>query len=478
MMLKLLALAVTTAVLSGCTMIPHTESPKFSAAQSWNNIPGYELPVGQDLATQVHWKAFFGSEQFHLIIDTALHNNKSLKTAALNIEEARVLYRGDRADSFPHLYAGGSGTIVTSSDASSSSGVSTKNKLYEANLGIASYELDLFGKIRSHNASSRNDYLSSTQAHAVVRNALIAETANAYLQLLADQKLLALTEKTLEAQKNTYDILSQSLGKGISTGQAVARTAIAVETAQVNFHQYSRFVAQDKSALFLLMGVPERDGFLPQLTLDDVKIKANLNPGLPSDVLLMRPDVQEAEYQLIARNANIGVARAAFLPSISLTGTYGLASTNLDDLFANEARGAWSFFPVITLPIFQGGRNKANLNLTEIRKEKAVINYEAAIQIAFREVADELAARKTLDEQLSSQKRLVAAAQKVYDITDARYNSGIDSFLDVLDAQRELYVFQQNEIEIERLRLSNFVNLYKVLGGGSEEQLEVARVGE
>jgi len=466
-MRKPLSLLFVATVLSSCTMIPDTSRPDFTAAQDWNDVPGYELPVGQDLATQVHWKSFFSSPEFHLIVDTALQNNKSLQTAALTIEEARVLYRGERADLFPNVYAGGEGTIVTSSDASSSTGVSQKSKLYEANLGIASYELDLFGKIRSNNRSKINEYLASAQAHVVVRNALIAETANAYLQLLADQKLLLLTQKTLETQQNTYDILSQSLEKGVATRQAVALSSIAVETAQVNLHQYSRFVAQDKSALFLLMGIPERDGFLPAITLDDVAIKDNLNPGLPSNVLLMRPDIQQAEYELFARNADIGIARAAFLPSISLTGTYGLASQNLDDLFSSEARGAWSFFPQITIPIFQGGRNKANLDLADIRKEKAVVHYEQAIQTAFREVADELAARKTLDEQLASQQRLVAAAQEVYDITDARYQSGVDSFLDVLDAQRELYDFQQSEIQIEQQRLANLVNLYKVLGGGS-----------
>ena len=218
--------------------------------------------------------------------------------------------------------------------------------------------------------------------------------------------------------------------------------------------------------MFLLMGIAQDNTFLPKTTLDDVAIKDSLDPGLPSEVLLMRPDIRQAEYELMARNADIGAARAAFFPSITLTGTYGFASQSLGDLFASGAGGAWAFLPQITLPIFQAGRNKANLDLAEIRKEKAVVGYEKAIQTAFREVSDELAARETLDEQLKSQRRLVAAAQKVYDNSDARYKSGIDSFLSVLDAQRELYVFQQNEIQIERQRLANLVNLYKVLGGG------------
>ena len=465
---KPLSFLLLATMLSGCTMIPDFSRPDFSAAQNWHDVPGYESETREKLAVEMDWKEFFNSSEFHLVIGTALQNNKDLKTAALNIEEARALYRIERADLFPSVNANGDGTIAESSDESSATGRAQKTELYEANLGVAAYELDLFGKIRSNNESAINEYLATTEAHAVVRNALIAETANAYLQLLSDQKLLALTQKTLTAQQRTYDILSQSLEKGVSTEQDVARAATAVETARVNQHQYSRFVAQDKNALFLLMGVAQDDAFLPKTTLDDVAIKDSLDPGLPSEVLLMRPDIRQAEYNLLSRNADIGAARAAFFPSITLTGTYGFASQSLGDLFASGAGGAWAFLPKITLPIFQGGRNKANLDLAEIRKEKAVVGYEKAIQVAFREVSDELAARETLDEQLKSQRRLVAAAQKVYDISQARYKSGIDSFLSVLDAQRELYVFQQNEIQIERQRLANLVNLYKVLGGGSE----------
>lgn len=426
------------------------------------------MPIGETLATQMDWKQFFNSQEFHLVIGTALQNNKDLRTTALNIEETRAVYRISRADLFPNVNANGDGTVAESSDESSITGRADKTELYEANIGVAAYELDLFGKIRSKNESAINAYLATQEAHEVVRNALIAETANAYLQLLADEKLLTLTQKTLKAQQSTYDILAESLEKGISTEQDVARAATAVETARVNLHQYSRFVAQDKNALFLLMGIAQDSEFLPKTTLDNVAIKDNLDPALPSEVLLTRPDIRQAEYELLSRNADIGAARAAFFPSITLTGTYGFASQDLGQLFASGASGAWAFLPQITLPIFQGGRNQANLDLAEIRKEKAVVNYEQAIQIAFREVSDELAARETLDAQLKAQRRLVGAAQKVYDISQARYKSGIDSFLSVLDSQRELYTSQQQEIQIERQRLANLVNLYKVLGGGSD----------
>lgn len=462
---SLMLLAATT--LSACSLAPDFTRPDFSASKSWADVPAYAFPKGDQVAMKMEWKEFFGSEDLWLVIGTALQNNKDLKAAALNIEEARALYRIERADLIPNVNANGTGQVAKSSDESSVTGRAQKSELSEANLGISAYELDLFGKIRSNNESAINEYLATQEAQAVVRNALIAETANAYLQLLADQKLLSLTRQTLVAQQRTYDILSESLKKGVSTEQDVARAETAVETARVNLHQYSRFVAQDKNALFLLMGVPQEDTFLPKSTLDKIKLKESIDPGLPSEILLMRPDVRQAEYELMARNADIGAARAAFFPSISLTGTYGFASQSLGQLFASGAGGAWAFLPQVTLPIFQGGRNVANLDLAKIRKEKAIVNYEKAIQTAFREVSDELAARATLDEQLKAQRRLVAAAQKVYDISQARYKSGIDSFLSVLDSQRELYTYQQNEIQIERQRLANLVNFYKVLGGGT-----------
>lgn len=464
---KTLSALLITTLLAGCSMAPEYTRPNFAAANNWQEVAGYEMPVGEALATQMDWKSFFQSQELWLVISIALENNKDLKTAALNIEEARSLYRIERADFAPTINANGAGNIAKTSDESSTTGRGQKNEQYQANLGLATYELDLFGKIRAQNDAALNEYLATQEAHAVVKNALIAETANAYLQLLADEKLLSLTTKTLEAQQSTYDILTQSLDKGVSTEQDVARAQTAVETARVHFHQYTRFVAQDKNALFLLMGVAQDNALLPQTTLDNISLKADLDAGLPSQVLLMRPDVRQAEYALLSRNADIGAARAAFFPSVTLTGAYGFASQGLSSLFSAGAFGAWSFLPQVTLPIFEGGRNKANLELAEIRKEKSIVNYEKVIQTAFREVADELAARATLDEQLKSQQRLVAAAQTVYDISAARYRSGIDSFLSVLDAQRELYTYQQNEIQIERQRLENLVNLYKALGGGA-----------
>ncbi len=454
--------------LGACTMVPEYMVPDFAAKDEWHDIPGYEQVQNEITAHELNWQDFFKDPALLQVIDTALKNNKDLRLAALNIEEARALYRIERSDLVPSLRANGGANYVGSSDESSTTGTAQTTKTHNANIGISSYEVDLFGRIRSQNQSSINEYLATESARNVVQNALIAEVANAYLQLLADEKLLSLTDKTLDAQLQTYELLSKIRDEGVATESDVSRAQTAVETARVNQHQYRRNVEQDKNALILLMGVKHDKEFIPNSKLEDIDITKNLNARLPSQVLTARPDIQQAEYQLLARNADIGAARAAFFPSITLTGTYGLASESLSNLFTSGAWGAWAFIPQVTVPIFEGGRNKANLDLAEIRKDQAIVTYEKAIQTAFREVADELAARATLTQQLEAQRRLVEAGQRVYNASNERYKSGIDSFLSVLDAQRELYTYQQNEILIEQQRLANLVNLYKVLGGGSD----------
>ncbi|MDP7142565.1 MAG: efflux transporter outer membrane subunit [Alphaproteobacteria bacterium] len=471
--LTVMAVCGVTTALGACTMVPDYLRPGFSAAEQWNDVPGYETAQGEQAAQNLHWRNFFKDPALRQVIAIALEHNKDLRMAALNIDAARAQYRIERADIVPSVNANADATYQESSDESSVTGRSERTDLYDANLGISAYELDLFGRVRSKNQAALNDYLATESARDVVRNRLIAEVANAYLRLLADQKLLALTEKTLAAQENTYDLLSRTRDEGVATESDVSRAQTAVETARVNLHQYRRLVEQDKNALTLLMGVPHSEGMIPVSGLENIDVPVALDPGLPSDVLTARPDIRQAEYELLARNADIGAARAAFFPQISLTGTYGFASDSLSDLFTSGAAGAWRFVPQVTLPVFQGGRNKANLELAEIRKESAIVNYEKAIQTAFREVSDELAARATLTEQLEAQRRLVAASERVYNMSDERYKAGIDSFLSVLDAQRELYVAQQNEIQTERQRLTNLVNLYRVLGGGSFGEDEV-----
>lgn len=463
---RLLTFLIGT-TLSACTMVPDYETPVYSAAPTWHSIPGYESERGARAAAHISWREFFQSPQMQFVISTALEHNKNYRTAAINVEQARTLYRIDRTDLLPNINANGSVAHTGYSDKSSSTGHALHTSYYGANIGLAAYEVDLFGRVRSNNESSLNEYLATEAAKETVKLSLISETANAYLQLLSDHKLLALTKKTLEAQQKTLDIVTQSQEKGVSTSQDVARAQTAVEHANVNYHQYVRYVEQDKNALIVLMGMPYDEALFPQDSLDDVRLVNDIDESLPSETLISRPDIRGAEFTLMARNADIGAARAAFFPNISLTtGTYGFQSLGLSKLFSNGAFGAWTFVPQITMPIFEGGRNIANLELAELQKDAAIIAYEQAIENAFREVSDALAARETLTKQLEAQRRLVAAAQKVYDLSEARYKSGVDSFLSLLDSQRELYAYQQAEIATHQHRLANLVTLYKVLGGG------------
>lgn len=466
----LLTILMAGTVLSACTMAPNYTRPDAPVSPSWPAETIADLPPeAQKSVTAINWKDFFASPGLQQVIGTALKNNRDLRIAALNIEAARATYGIQRADLLPTIRAGSDATIQRSSDDLSVPGQDKRTEVYQANVGVTAFELDVFGRIRSLNEAALQEYLATQEASNAVRIALIAETANAYLQLLADQKNLTLTQETLAAQEQSYALIAKRNEIGVSSKLDVAQAQTAVETARVNLALYERFVLQDKNALTLLTGVPEGSLNLPAETLDQIALMQELPVGLPSEVLLLRPDVRQSEHLLMAQNARIGAARAAFFPTISLTGSLGFASDNLSSLFSSGGAGAWSFMPQITVPIFEGGRNKNNLDLAEIRKDTAIAEYERTIQSAFREVADELAARKTLASQLQAQTNLVAATQSAYDISDARYKQGIDNFLSVLDAQRSLYGAQQNQIDLEKQKLTNLVNLYKALGGGTGE---------
>ena len=463
----LMALAAST-ILAGCSMTPDYNRPNAPVSAQWPQGPAYEnlANAGDAKIAEIGWRDFFISQQLQQVIQTALDNNRDLRVAALNIESARATYRVQRADLVPSLSATGSGNRQGIPEKASATGRDAITSQYSANVGTTSFELDFFGRVRSMNESALEKYFATQEAHDSAQIALIAEVANAYLTYQADRKLLALTNDTLAAQQESYDVIKKSFDMGIGSALDVAQIETALETARANQAQYTRRVAQDKNALTLLMGASLDDSILDAEGLDTVEIMQDLPVSLSSSVLLERPDIRQAEHALKAANADIGAARAAFFPNISLTGSAGLASTSLADLFTSGAGLAWSFIPQITLPIFEGGRNRANLDGAKANEKIAVAQYEKAIQVAFREVADELAARGTYTNQLQSQNALVAATQKSYDLSQARYKAGIDSHLSVLDSQRSLYQSQQNQIVVQQQRLSNLITLYKVLGGG------------
>ncbi|TKW61365.1 MAG: efflux transporter outer membrane subunit [Blastochloris viridis] len=458
-----LVLLAATA-LTACTMAPRYERPEAPVAASWANQTGTAI----EAAREISWRKVFVAPELQTLITEALANNRDLRIATLNIEAARAMYRIQRADLLPSINATGTGTRQRVPENASLTGSSEITSSYAANIGAAAYELDLFGRVRSLSRRAFNQYMATEEGRNAAQTTLVAEVATAYLTYLADAELLKLTEDTLKTQQESYDVISRSFDMGVGSQLEVSQAATQVETARANLAIYKRQLEQDKNALTLLVGKEIDPKLLAPKSLNSVMVMDELPVGLPSDVLLQRPDIRQAEYVLKGENANIGAARAAFFPSISLTGSAGFASNSLDNLFSSGSGGAWAFTPQITLPIFQTGRLLANLKLANTNRDIAVAQYEKAIQTAFREVADGLVARTTYTEQLQAQQALVAASEKAYVVSQARYKQGLDSNLTQLDAQRSFYAAQQNEIGVRLQRLVNLANLYKALGGGQQ----------
>jgi outer membrane protein, multidrug efflux system len=394
------------------------------------------------------------------LIDLALANNRDLRVAILNIDQARAQYRIQRSQSFPQIDAVGSQSASRIPASVSQTGASMTTRQYNANIGLSAYELDLFGRVRSLNGQALER--KATQI------SLISEVANAYLTWAADLEQLALAQQTLQSQSESYDLTKRRFELGSASELTLRQIQTSVDTARVNVAAYSRLIAQDRNALVLLLGAAVPAHLTPASLNDGVSTVADLPSGLPSDLLTRRPDILQAEHELKAANFNIGAARAAFYPRITLTGSAGSSSNDLNGLFESGS-GAWSFVPQINIPLFAGGANRANLDGAHVGRQIEVAQYEQAIQIAFREVADALAERNTLGDQLAARQSLVDATSTSFRLSQARFERGVDSYLDVLDSQRSLYTAQQGLIDARLQKLTNTVTLYKALGGGWSE---------
>ena len=456
-------------LLSACSLIPDYQRPEMPVPKEWatpTSAVKTSEPTGIPAWGDVAWKEFFTDATLQDLIQKALENNRDLRVAVLNIEVARASYRVSEADLLPRVDAGMSGTgqRTPSSLSQAMPKEARTTHQYNANLSVTAFELDLFGRLRSLNQQALESYLATEEARNATQIALIAEVANAYLTLLGDRKQLALSEKTLATRQKSYELIERRLELGMSNELDRAQARTAVEAARANQARYIRLVEQDINALQLLVATPIARA-ATTIDLDGIQLVQDMPVGLPSEVLLRRPDIMQAEHALKATNANIGAARAAFFPRISLTALAGLASPALNSLFDADSR-TWSFVPGITIPIFDAGRNQANLEASKANREIAVARYEKAIQSAFREVSDGLIARGTLLSQIEAQKSLVDASGTSYRLSDARYRQGLDSYLAVLDAERSLYSAQQDLIQLQVQRLSNLVTLYKTLGGG------------
>lgn len=452
----LIALSVTL-LLGGCSMAPDYQRPELPQGAAWQSNQAGEAAVSP-------WRQQFLDPALQQLIATALENNRDLRIAALNVEAYEARYRIQRAAQLPTLAANGSGTRQQGSDDLSSTGQGTISSQYGANIGITSYELDLFGRIQSLKDQALENYLAQVETQRSTQIALIASVANAYLTLLADQELLALSEATLVTEQESYGLTEHKYRLGAASEMALAQGRTALESAKVSLAQYQRQVKQDRNGLALLLGTGVPAQMTEPATLAEVQLAA-IPVGAPSSLLQQRPDILAAEHSLKAANANIGAARAAFFPTISLTATAGTASNQLSGLF-DGGTGTWTFMPQINLPIFDGGKRIADLDVAEVSTRQAVASYEKSIQTAFKEVADTLGAQADYQQQLQAQQALVEANQTYFKLAEVRYEKGVDSYLTRLDAQRSLFSAKQGLISTRLAQLSNQVALYKAVGGG------------
>lgn len=476
--LGLAAVVMGTMALSACTLEPRYVRPS-APVTTPAPVVGRGVPA-EDLG----WRTFFPDPQLQELIALALSNNRDLRVAALNVEIAQARYRIQRSELLPVIAAIAAeqseripASVLSASLPAGSPSVQAAvvSHSYSGGIGLTSFELDFFGRIRSLNHAALQEYFSLEETRRSAQISLVAEVATAYLNVLADQTLITITRQTLQNQSDSYALVVRMLGAGATTQLALRQAETTVDTAKASLAQYERQYAQDRDALQLVLGAPIPTDIELSAGLDRDEVVSAMAIEIPSSVLVQRPDVLAAEHRLQAANANIGAARAAFLPTISLTGSFGTASAQLSGLFKRDSE-AWSFVPQVSLPIFTGGANVANLRVAKLARDTAVAQYEKAIQTAFREVADTLAARGSLDEQWAAQSALVTASQDAYVLADMRFHGGVDGYLSALDAQRSLYGARQQLQLVRLLRLANRVTFYKALGGGLRESTATAAI--
>jgi NodT family efflux transporter outer membrane factor (OMF) lipoprotein len=454
-----LSLLTLAAVVSGCALTPAYERPPAPVADVFPQASSAAGPAAADLA----WSDFLADARLRSLVELALKNNRDLRVATLNVEQVRAQYGVQRADQLPSVGVG------ASVNRQPINGVNVST--YSVGFSVSSYELDLFGRVRSLSEAALARYFASDEGRRAAQVSLIAAVASADLALRADDELLRVTQRTLASREEALKLVRVRVAAGVAANPELRASESLLAGARANLIALQRQRSQDLNALVLLLGQPLPGDLPAAAPLQDLNF-ADLPSGLPSEVLLQRPDIRQAEQQLLAANANIGAARAAFFPRISLTGSLGTASTSLGDLFKDTA---FTFTGQLLQPLFDAGRNQANLDASRAGRDIAVAQYEKAIQSAFREVADALAGRATLGEQLAAQQAQSDAEASRLQLTDLLYNGGAASLLDRLDAERSALTARQAVVQLQLARLQNAVQLYRVLGGGAGPSLVAAR---
>lgn len=467
--MRVLALSSLGLILAGCSLAPTYERP---AAPVPAVFPGQT--TGQDAIADTalpSWQTFFKDERLTALIGLALDNNRDMRIAVQRVEEARAQYGIAHSDQFPSIGAGGVGQITRSPSNLRAGGPDSPsvNRVYQAGLGMTAFELDFFGRIRNLSEAAYEQYLATAQAQRTVYINLIAQTAEAYFQVRTTESLKGLITKTINARQGTLNLVQAQFDAGIASELDLVQARGLLDTARADLAAVERQEAQAGNALQLLLGMPIPDALPQSAEFGRNQLVASVPVGLPSQLLERRPDIIGAEHALKAANAQIGAARAAFFPRISITGLLGFASPELDALFGASHR-YWQFSPQIQVPIFSGGGLRGNLDVAKAREHIAVATYEKTIQTAFREVADTLAGEATYARQLDALRATEASALKALDLSQARYRTGVDSFLQVQTAEVNLYGVQRSFIQLGAEALANRVELYKALGGGWEAQ--------
>ena len=454
------ALLTLAIALGGCSLAPHYERPEAPVAANWQ-----VADANGTRAQALDWQTFIVDADLRRAVDTALNNNRSLRQALLDIEAARAQYRIQRADRLPSLNANVSGNRQRLPADQSQTGRSEVTSVYQVGLGLAEYEVDLFGRVRNLSESALETYLATEEATRATQISLIAEVIQAYLTRDGALRRKALVEQTLDSRLASLELVSRRREVGAATALDYQEAVGLAEQAKAERESTERQLRQADNALALLLGTPDAGQFLPSTPRDELMVLQDIAPGTSSELIERRPDILASEHRLKARNADIGAARAAFFPRITLTGSVGSSSTELSGLFEGGSR-AWSFAPTLSLPIFTGGRNRANLDLAEVRQDAAVADYEGTIQTAFREVADALAATDTLRREETARRALAESSRAAEALAEARYRGGVDDHLRYLDAQRSSFNDQTTLIQISTDRQLALADLFRALGGG------------